>query len=335
VEQGSDRRCARHYRQRRCEGVHPQSSGQKDDGVDDRKSSEDVCASAGALRRAANLRRLARHADTLPRIPDLHTKQKGSTPRPLQPSTLNKELKTLRALFAFARKRQWCQENVAADLEPAEDDGLPTLPFDDDEVRRILEACDRLEDDNAKTRDMNRLKMRARILVMLYTGFRISDTVRLERKRVDLETGKLLIRMMRTRRPMYATLPKEVIQALKALPEDSPYFFWSRKSKLSTAIGNARRSVSRVCQFAGIEKGHPHRFRDTFAVELLRNGASLHTVQLLLGHGSIRSTEKHYAPFVLEFQRVIDAATAKLTFTNRTKNRTRSGKGHQDVERKA
>ena len=101
---------------------------------------------------------------------------------------------------------------------------------------------------------------------------------------------------------MYASLPAAVIGPLEALPEDSPYFFWSGKIKLSMAIGNARRSVSRVCKLAGIQNGHPHRFRDTFAIELLRNGASLHTVRLLLGHSSIRRTEKHYAPYVLEFQ---------------------------------
>ncbi len=217
-------------------------------------------------------------------------------------------------------------------MEPAEDDGLPTLPFDAGEVNRILDACDQLEDDNPLARDVNRSKTRARILLMLYTGFRISDTVRLERKRVDLSTGKLLIRIMKTRRPMYTSLPAEVIEALKALPVDSPYFIWSGKSKLSTAIRNARRSVSRVCKLAGIQNGHPHRFRDTFAVELLRKGASLHTVQLLLGHSSIRTTEKHYAPFVLEFQQVIDAATAKLSFDDRTKFRTTLGKGRQELE---
>ena len=107
--------------------------------------------------------------------------KKGSQSKPIQPSTFNKELKTLRALFAFAAKRKWCEENVAKDLEPAEDDGLPTLPFENKEVRRILEACDRLDDGNPLTRDLNRLRTRARILLMLYTGFRISDTVRLVR----------------------------------------------------------------------------------------------------------------------------------------------------------
>ncbi len=60
--------------------------------------------------------------------------------------------------------------------------------------------------------------------------------------------------------------------------------------------------------------GHPHRFRDTFSVRLLELGNTLHTVQLLLGHTSIKTTEKHYAPFVKSFQAHLDAATAGLDF---------------------
>ena len=39
-------------------------------------------------------------------------------------------------------------------------------------------------------------------------------------------------------------------------------------------------------------------FRDTFAVECLLAGVPIHEVAMLLGHGSMRTTEKHYAPFV-------------------------------------
>jgi hypothetical protein len=45
-------------------------------------------------------------------------------------------------------------------------------------------------------------------------------------------------------------------------------------------------------------RAHPHRFRDTFAVELLQNGVSLEDVSKLLGHSSVKITEKHYAPWV-------------------------------------
>ena len=49
---------------------------------------------------------------------------------------------------------------------------------------------------------------------------------------------------------------------------------------------------------AGIEAGHAHRFRDTFAVELLLQGVDLQDVSILLGHSSMKITEKHYAPWV-------------------------------------
>ena len=97
----------------------------------------------------------------------------------------------------------------------------------------------------------------------------------------------------------------------------------SGESKLSTAIGNARKTIARVFAVAGI-KGHPHRFRDTFSVSLLGKGEELRTVQLLLGHTSIKTTEKHYAPFVQSFQRILDAATAKLDFGTRIGTRPKT-----------
>jgi integrase len=42
---------------------------------------------------------------------------------------------------------------------------------------------------------------------------------------------------------------------------------------------------------------HPHMFRDTFAVEFLLAGVPLNQVSLLLGHSSVKITERRYAPF--------------------------------------
>jgi integrase/recombinase XerD len=56
--------------------------------------------------------------------------------------------------------------------------------------------------------------------------------------------------------------------------------------------------LSRVFKQAKVQHGHSHRFRDTFAVGLLAAGVSLEDVSVLLGHDSIKVTQKHYSPWV-------------------------------------
>ena len=54
-----------------------------------------------------------------------------------------------------------------------------------------------------------------------------------------------------------------------------------------------------------------HRFRDTFAVELLLAGVPIERVSILLGHQSVRITEKHYNPWVRSRQEQLEADVAR------------------------
>ena len=99
-----------------------------------------------------------------------------------------------------------------------------------------------LEDDNPNTRE--RMRARAMCLVTLYSGMRISDTIRLKRSAVDLENGKLLLRIMKTGAPLYVRLGPPAIGALRALPVEHECFFWNGQSLLYTASGDARRTIS-------------------------------------------------------------------------------------------
>ena len=58
---------------------------------------------------------------------------------------------------------------------------------------------------------------------------------------------------------------------------------------------------------AKIPDGHGHRFRDTFAVGLLQAGVPMDRVSALLGHSSIKVTEKHYSPWVRARQEQLEA----------------------------
>jgi integrase len=65
-------------------------------------------------------------------------------------------------------------------------------------------------------------------------------------------------------------------------------------------VAGARANWSRypdtVFELAKVKDAHSHRFRDMFAVSLLENGVSLENLSVLLGHSSVRITERHYKP---------------------------------------
>jgi integrase len=58
---------------------------------------------------------------------------------------------------------------------------------------------------------------------------------------------------------------------------------------------------------AGVPNGHAHRFRDTFATELLLARVPLERVSVLLGRGSVKVTEKHCSPWVRARQEQLEA----------------------------
>jgi site-specific recombinase XerD len=232
--------------------------------------------------------------------------------RKLAASSQRKELEHLRNFFTFCLDREWTPRNPARKLKPPRETAQPTLPFDREEVTKILAACGQITNKNVPAAEQARRRARAMILLMLYSGLRISDVAALERSKLNSKTGQLFLRTAKTGAHVHVRVPKSVIEALATLPGQR-YFFWSGNGKPSSIIGSLRRTIDCVLKLAGI-KGHPHRFRDTFAVDLLGKDVPIRTVQLLLGHSSLSTTEKHYAPWIKSHQRLLDDATAVLDF---------------------
>ena len=145
------------------------------------------------------------------------------------------------------------------------------------------------------------------MLLLLYSGLRISDALQLKRSQLNRKTGQLFLRVMKSGENLYLELQTPAMTALNALPvEGECFFWWQGEGRLESAIDRARRMIQRACDTAGVENGHPHRFRDTFAKTLLVNGVSIRTVSLLLGHSSVKITEKHYAAYVQEYQEALE-----------------------------
>ena len=171
------------------------------------------------------------------------------------------------------------------------------MPFPQDEVSAFLAACGQYIDWRGRAGQENACRLRAFILFARYSGLRISDAASCP---VDRLTGsRLFLYTQKTGVPVYVPLPPFVVEALEACPRISErYWFWTGVGSKETLAGNWRRTFRRLCEIAGVKGGHPHRFRDTLAVELLLEGVPMDRVSVLLGHSSVKITERHYSPWV-------------------------------------
>ena len=228
--------------------------------------------------------------------------------------TANRKLSRLAGFFAFCIQNGWLTENPAARVKRSTVGSLPTGWFPKPEFQRIIDATYAYGDWRGG-RDFHYRadRLRALVLLMRWSGLAIQDAVTLERERLS-DDDKLFLYRAKTGVPVQVPLPPDIATMLRALPSDNArYFFWSGNGDPQTACKGWRRSLTRLFTVANIRKPdgtlkrcHAHMFRDTFAVELLNKGVPIDRVSLLLGHSSVKVTEKHYAPFVKERQQQLE-----------------------------
>jgi integrase len=145
---------------------------------------------------------------------------------------------------------------------------------------------------------------------MRYSGLRIGDAARLARDRIV--GTRLFLYTQKTGVPVWCPLPQFVIDALNSFePMNKTFFFWSGTSNRDGIARTYIDRFNRLFKLAGIPGGHSHRFRDTFATELLLAGVPLERVSVMLGHSSIKVTEKHYSPWVRARQEQLEADVVK------------------------
>lgn len=214
----------------------------------------------------------------------------------------------LKAFFGFCVSRGWLVQNPALRLSPYRVKQQPTLPFTTEEVDRIIAACDRYP---LYRGEGNRHRMRAFVLMLRWTGLRIRDVVTMARHQVA--DGRVFLYTQKTGTPVHIPIPPVLVEALSKVPVTaSAYLFWAGTGLPKTGVADWQRSLRKLFELANIDKGHAHRFRDTFAVEMLVAGVSLEHVAVLLGHASIKVTERHYAPWVLVRQLRLESSVRSI-----------------------
>ena len=241
------------------------------------------------------------------------------------PKTVVKDFTHLAGLCDRLGELGFLSTNFAKKIKLPKTDGVSTLPFKKAEVEALLVACAKLGQTkhpnseyarySAEQLHEERCYARALLMTLLATGFRVSDVAGLTRAKIFVDrrgATRVRVKTQKTGTVLTLRLPPVAAEALRNLPTSDSGFFFSRgpsDTQITSACHRVRRVITRLGKLAGVKGAAPHRFRDTWAKEALVNGTSLRTIQLVLGHASIRTTEAHYLPFVSEYQDMIDEAT--------------------------
>jgi site-specific recombinase XerD len=200
--------------------------------------------------------------------------------------------RVLHAMFGYAIECGYLAKNpVLAKNRNAS--GGKTLPFTDAEVRTMLES-DYLRE---------RSYLEAIVNLFLYTGLRIGDVIAMRRDSISgdfrvLRTQKRGVKVALQLHPNLAAAIEAHLLKQSSVQAKSPYLF---STDAGRPIVSMAKHLKRLWKACGVQRAHPHRFRDTLAVALLRKGASLYDVAKVLGI-SHQTAELHYSPYVKELQ---------------------------------
>ena len=201
--------------------------------------------------------------------------------RKVSAATLKMNVAGLKFLYTYTLERP---EVVAAIPWPRVRSALPVI-LSGTEVDALIEG-------------VRVVKYRAITMTTYGTGLRIQEACHLEPRDIDRKRGLIHVRDGKRGRDRYVMLPERLLLVLgeywRAVRPPGPYLFPSEGADGPIRPESVRRALHEAAASAGITKRvTPHILRHSFATHLLEGGTDLRVIQMLLGHGSIRTTTRY------------------------------------------
>lgn len=212
----------------------------------------------------------------------------------LKKATQNYHIIAIRSFLKYLAKRD-IKTLAAEKLEVGKNPSHEIEFLDNEELMRLLKS--------ASGSDVKSLRDRAILELLFSAGLRVSELVDINRDQVNLARQEFSIKGKgdKIRIVFISNEAKDALEKYldKRLDIDPALFVRFSKKKKTENEKTKRltaRSIQRIVKFyaakAGIVKDvHPHTLRHSFATDLLANGADIRSVQTMLGHSSITTTQ--------------------------------------------
>jgi tyrosine recombinase XerC len=203
--------------------------------------------------------------------------------------TIGRRLSALRSFFKFLTRESLLKTNPILILSsPKLQKHLPAFMTEEETVKLIESAFAKNE------RDELGLRNRAILETFYSTGMRISELVGLDIRDIDFIGGIVKV-LGKGRKERIVPIGDTAVAAIrkylaKRKKQDDVLFLNKNGSRITTR--GVRGAVRKYIKLAGIKQGvSPHTLRHSFATHLLNRGADLRTVQELLGHANLSTTQ--------------------------------------------
>ncbi|HMN19331.1 MAG TPA: tyrosine-type recombinase/integrase [Candidatus Moranbacteria bacterium] len=215
--------------------------------------------------------------------------------RPLSRATQNYHMIALRNFLKYLAKRDIAAlsaEKIDIGKNPSSEIEF-LLP---EELERLLRSAD--------LSDLRGMRDRAILELLFSAGLRVSELTSLNREQINLSRQEFSVRgkggkvrvvfisdSAKTALARYLEKRTDIDEALFVRIPRSP-----KTARTTSSLRLTPRSVQRIVKFHAAKAGlvkevHPHTLRHSFATDLLSNGADIRSVQAMLGHSSITTTQ--------------------------------------------
>jgi tyrosine recombinase XerC len=206
--------------------------------------------------------------------------------RNLKQKTVSRKISCLRSFFRFLCREGYLKENPIVSLSSPKSEKYLPLFLTEDEITKLIEA--------PSTEDERGLRDRAILETFYSTGIRISELVGLNISDIDFIAAVIKV-SGKGKKERLLPIGDKALSAIRAYidkrksKEDS--LFLNKNGRRITDRG-VRDVVKKYIRIASLRSGiSPHTLRHSFATHLLNRGADLRSVQELLGHANISTTQ--------------------------------------------